>query len=97
MRNARPSLQTFFSRTVVLGVINNVDVKDSHEELKQHRRWDISLPKAGRLGKGTTVKPTFHGKNLQTHVFSAVFATLFLLSGITEYSVVTAVVLVIVN
>lgn len=51
------------------GVIRDVDVDVTQEELDQHLRSDVKIATIRRLGRSRTVKVVFHGNTLPSHVF----------------------------
>ncbi|KAG0410284.1 hypothetical protein HPB47_012601 [Ixodes persulcatus] len=54
--------------TTVNGIIQDVDKELSNEEITSHLRSNIKVGAVRRLGKSSTVKVTFRGKILPTHV-----------------------------
>ncbi|KAG0441614.1 hypothetical protein HPB47_015904 [Ixodes persulcatus] len=54
--------------TTVNGTIQDIDKELSNEEITSHLRSNIKVGAVRRLGKSSTVKVTFRGKILPTHV-----------------------------
>lgn len=57
-----------YAHPVTFGVISNVDIGISDEEIACHLRTEVRIVNIRRLGTSTKVKLTFHGAKLPEHI-----------------------------